>query len=193
MHRQSELHHFDTDCRNVDCANVAFSAVCRNVQWQHFILARPLWKSTVNVTKACPRHVTFHMTRVLLTSLFTCKLIGVTLGKWESTSALDLYPSLSRGLSFGLHLELFPSLGTSKSSLAAHTAGEKQRPNNWFPVSIPPLPLFFFNPTRSQWLSLPLSSPSIFLCLHLPSILPTLLHFFSAAFPSLSFAPSFFP
>lgn len=146
-----------------------------------------------NVTEGYTQHVTSHMTRVLLTSFITCKLIDATRAKWESTSALDplsLCQLQFRSPSLALSLCLSH---TSRFSLAANTAGQKQRHNNWFPVSIPPPPLFFFNPTRSQWLSFPLSSPSIFLRLHLPFILPTLLQFFSVAFPSLSLAPSFFP
>ena len=113
------------------------------------------------------------MTQVLLTSLVTCKSIGAPWGgaggtvpppltsiSLESRQQLHFYsPSLP--LSISLSLPFAPHF---KVETRLEKKNKKtQRPNNWFPVSIPPPPPSFRNPTRSQWLSLPLSSPSIFL------------------------------
>lgn len=90
--------------------------------------------------------------------------VGNYLCPWPAQNLLSStpYPSIAHTL--------------SRFSLGTNRPGSK-RPNNWFPVSIPPPLLPFWNQSRLQWLSLPLTSPTPLPpnpALHIPFILPSL-------------------
>lgn len=101
-----------------------------------------------------------------------------TVGKWES--ALPLTPYHCIMLQSWSQHSAFSHSHTSRLSQAANRAKPKRRPNNWFPVSKPPL---FFTPIRLQWLSLFLSSSSISLHVRFPSSCTPSLSSFLRLFP----------
>lgn len=87
--------------------------------------------------------------------------IEVTLGQWEKGFCL-WPPSFYQAENTCFHF-FFCKHSTLR------IAGSK-RPNNWFPIRTPPLPLCLLNPTKSERLSLPPSSPSVPFLLYRPLI-----------------------
>lgn len=105
-----------------------------------------------------------HDAHVFLTSLMTCKLIGVTQGQWESASALDLHLWLNLTRILGWVLLSISLVYPSRLSWAASTAGEKNNHPTIDFLFQHHLRLFSFlirqDPNDFHSLSPPLPSPS---------------------------------